>query len=76
MSDIFNVADFNTEDGRRKMTLFLNNLDQWQRGVNEQLYHLVTANQQKLIDMGFAYAKPENLGTRMGLSKEPKDSNR
>lgn len=50
----FTPADFDTPEGRQKVIDFLN-------GVSEQLRDLVFANQDKLIEMGKAYAKPENL---------------
>jgi|HubBroStandDraft_2_1064218.scaffolds.fasta_scaffold15872_2 hypothetical protein len=50
----FDSSDFETPEGRVKAANFLN-------GVQETLNDLVHANQEKLIAMGKAYAKPENL---------------
>jgi hypothetical protein len=61
MKPIFSLEDFSTPEGQKKIVTFLNFLDQWQQGVNEQLRDLVFANQEKLIQMGKAYAKDENL---------------
>lgn len=54
--------DFNTNEGRQKIAEFLNGMERWKEGVHEHLMDLTFANQEKLISMGKAYAKPENLG--------------
>jgi len=58
---LFSLEDFSSKEGQERIINYLNWTMGKFRGVDEHLRDLTYASQEKLIQMGKAYAKPENL---------------